>query len=111
MFVIILDIPSMNPTTNLADTNNQKRGENAPAKPNTAARHTVKYKGLRRPNLSEIHPSNTFPRSHPAKMTEDETLPRIDLSQMRSHWKEGNEWGKLRGSIESFWETAHLPVP
>ena len=88
LFVIILDIPSMNPTTNLADTNNQKRGEKAPAKPNTAARHTVKYKGLRRPNLSEIHPSNTFPRSHPAKMTEDETLPRIDLSQMRSHWKE-----------------------
>ena len=56
-------------------------------KPNTAARAELKYIVSRRPNLSENQPRSTTPRSHPAKMTEDETLARIDVTQMRSHWK------------------------
>ena len=41
-------------------------------------------------------------------MTEDETLPRIDLSQMRSHWKEemnGENWAdqlKVSGKLPTY---------
>ena len=83
--IIVLPIPM--PTKNLTMIKSQRDFTNAPARATIVTLTTADKKATLRPNLSDKKPNRMLPKIHPAKINILATVPKMDLSQTKSNFK------------------------